>query len=105
MARSRKPELGLLRALDSVRFGEANILNLRESLPSSAEAAQRAEQWLRQKQVEGVSEVLIVTGRGNNSEGGISPVRESVARTITALRRRNVIERYEEHTPGSFSTQ
>lgn len=105
MARARKPELGLLRALDSVRFGEANILNLRESLPASAEAATRAEKWLRQKQVEGVREVLVVTGRGNNSEGGVSPVREAVARTITALRRRNVIDRYEEHTPGSFSIQ
>jgi hypothetical protein len=47
----------------------------------------------------------VITGRGRNSENGISPVREAVAKLITALRRRNVVERYEEHTPGSFSIQ
>lgn len=99
----RRHSPGVLRALDAVRFGERNILNLRESLPSAADAAQRAEQWLRQKQVEAMDEVLIVTGRGNRSEGGVSPVREAVIRTILALRRRNVVDRYEEHTPGSFS--
>jgi hypothetical protein len=106
---SRRPRnadtAGVRRALDTVRFGERNILNLRESLPSPADAAQRAEQWLRQKQVEAVAEVLIVTGRGNNSDNGVSPVREAVVRTITSLRRRNVIDRYEEHTPGSFSVR
>ena len=91
------------RALDTVRFGDRNILNLRESLPSPGDAAARAEQWLRQKQVEAVEEVLVITGRGNSSDDGISPVREAVLRVITALRRRNVVERYEEHTAGSFS--
>jgi hypothetical protein len=86
-----------------VRFGERNILNLRESLPSPADAATRAEQWLRQKQVEAVEEVLVVTGRGNNSHIGVSPVREAIIRVIASLRRRSVVERYEEHTPGSFS--
>jgi hypothetical protein len=99
----RRNSPAFLRALDTVRFGDRNILNLRESLPSPGDAAARAEQWLRQKQVEVVDEVLVVTGRGNNSDGGISPVREAVLRVITALRRRNVVERYEEHTPGSFS--
>src|SRR5689334_12469763 len=94
---------GLDRAFDSARFGDRNILNLRESLPSAADAAARAEQWLRQKQVEGAGEVLVITGRGNNSDNGISPVREAVIRVIASLRRRNVVERYEEHTPGSFS--
>jgi hypothetical protein len=98
-----KRDQSVRRALDVVRFGERNILNLRESLPSPSDAAVRAEQWLRQKQVEAVDEVLVVTGRGNNSDNGISPVREAVVRVITALRRRNVVERYEEHTPGSFS--
>jgi hypothetical protein len=101
----RRNDPGLSRAFDTVRFGERNILNLRESLPSSSDAAQRAEQWIRQKQVEAVGEVLVVTGRGKNSDNGISPVREAVARVIAALRRRNVVERYEEHTPGSFSIQ
>ena len=98
----RRPD-PLLRAFDTVRFGEQNILNLRESLPTAADAAQRAEQWLRQKQVEAVEEVLVVTGRGRNSDHGISPVREAVVRVISSLRRRNVVERYEEHTAGSFS--
>jgi hypothetical protein len=101
----RKATFGLERALDNVRFGERNILNLRESLPSAADASQRAEQWLRQKQVEAVGEVLIITGRGNNSDHGISPVREAIIRLITSLRRRNIVERYEEHTPGSFSVR
>ena len=96
---------GLAPALDTIQFGERNILNLRESLPSAADAAQRAEKWLRQKQVEAVAEVLIVTGRGNNSENGISPVREAIIRLIASLRRRNIVERYEEHTPGSFSVR
>jgi hypothetical protein len=96
---------GLARALDTIQFGERNILNLRESLPSAADAAQRAEKWLRQKQVEAVAEVLIVTGRGNNSDNGISPVREAIIRLIASLRRRNIVERYEEHTPGSFSVR
>jgi hypothetical protein len=99
----RRKDVGLQRAFDSVRFGERNILNLRESLPTPADAAARAEQWLRQKQVEVAEEVLVITGRGKNSDGGISPVRDAIVRTIASLRRRNVIERYEEHTAGSFS--
>jgi hypothetical protein len=50
-----------------------------------------------------VKTALVITGRGNKSPGGISPVRESVARLLGTLRRRGVIERYEEHTPGSFA--
>jgi len=100
---TRRSDPGLQRAFDSARFGERNILNLRESLPTPADAVIRAEQWLRQKQVEAAEEVLIITGRGKNSENGVSPVREAVVRMIAALRRRNVIERYEEHTAGSFS--
>lgn len=103
MKRPRTSGIEVLRALDDVRFGERNILNLRETLPSAADAAHRAEQWLRQKQVEAVAEVLVITGRGNSSEGGVSPVREAIVRLIVSLRRRNVIDRYEEHTPGSFS--
>jgi hypothetical protein len=99
----KRGKTGLDQAFDAVRFGERNILNLRESLPSPADAAARAEQWLKQKQVEAVPEVLVITGRGNSSDNGISPVREAVVRLIASLRRRNVIERYEEHTPGSFS--
>ena len=98
-----KRDHSVRRALDVARFTERNILNLRESLPSPADAAIRAERWIRQKQVEAVDEVLVITGRGNNSDNGISPVREAIVRLIASLRRRNVVDRYEEHTPGSFS--
>jgi hypothetical protein len=105
MAPPRKSELTLHRAFDTVRFGAANILNLRESLPTVADATHRAEAWVRQRQVEGAKEVLIITGRGKGSEGGVSPVREAIVRLVLSLRRRGVIDRYEEHTAGSFSIQ
>ncbi len=101
--RSKKvPLAGLRQAFDEVRFGAARTLNLRQSLPSTAEAARRAEAWLRQQQADGVDEVLIVTGRGNNSEGGVSPVRETIIALLHSLRRRGVSVSHEEHTPGSL---
>ena len=103
MAPPRKSDLHLHRAFDTVRFGAANILNLREGLPSVAEATRRAESWIRQRQVEGAAELLVITGRGKGSEGGVSPVREAIIRLIASLRRRGILERYEEHTAGSFS--
>lgn len=105
MAPPRSSDLHLHRAFDTVRFGAANILNLREGLPSVAEATRRAESWIRQRQVEGASEVLVITGRGKGSEGGVSLIREAIVRLIPSLRRRGVLERYEEHTAGSFSIQ
>src|SRR3954469_6369237 len=105
MAASRKSDLQLRRAFDSVRFGAANILNLRESLPTPLEATRRAEAWIRQRQVDGAQEVLVITGRGKGSEGGISPVRSATIKLIGSLRRRGVIDRYEEHNAGSFSIQ
>lgn len=100
---SRNPGLkGLRQAFDEVRFGAQRTLNLRESLPTAADAAARAESWLRQQQVDRAGEVLIITGRGNQSEGGVSVVREAVIRLLLVLRRRGVIVGHEEHTPGSF---
>jgi hypothetical protein len=92
----------LRQAFDEARFGNGRTLNLRESLPSSADAESRADAWLRQKQVEKADEVLIVTGRGNNSHAGVSLVREAVIRLLHALKRRGVVEGHEEHTPGSL---
>lgn len=92
----------LWQAFDQARFGAARTLNLRASLPSADEAAQRAERWLRDQQVAGAGEVLIITGRGNQSEGGVSPVREAVIRVLHTLRRRGVVSTHAEHTPGSF---
>jgi len=100
-----RPRLGLSelhRAFDEARFGEQRTLNLRESLPTVATATARAETWLRQQQVERAAEVLVVTGRGNNSEDGASPVRAAVDRLLYALRRRGVVTAHREHSPGSF---
>lgn len=104
MGERRRPTglSGLWQAFDDARFGADRTLNLRESLPTADEAARRVERWLRQKQVEQAEQVLVITGRGNNSEGGVSPVREATIRTFHALRRGNVIAGHTEHTAGSF---
>lgn len=93
---------GLRQAFDEVRFGAARTLNLRESLPTPMVAVTRAEAWLRQQQVDNAEEVLIVTGRGNRSDGGISVVRAAVLRLLQVLKRRGVVAGHEEHTAGSF---
>lgn len=93
---------GLSQAFDEVRFGASRTLNLRTSLPTGSEAAQRVENWLRQHQVLKSGEVLIITGRGNNSEGGVSVVREASIRVFHELRRKGVITAFTEHTAGSF---
>jgi hypothetical protein len=90
------------KALDEAEFGPKNILNLRESLPSAADARFRAEAWLRERQVSRTSEVLLITGRGNQSPGGISAVRSTILALLPALRRRGVVSDWREHTPGSF---
>lgn len=93
---------GLHQAFDEVRFGHARTLNLRLTLPTAHEAAARVERWLRQHQVQQSGEVLIITGRGNNSVEKISVVRESSIRVFHELRRKGVIEGFIEHTAGSF---
>jgi hypothetical protein len=90
------------RAFDEARFGSSRTLNLRSSLPTADEAVRRADAWLRSQQAAGASEALVITGRGNNSEGGISPVREGVVQLLLQLRRKGVVSGHQEHTPGSF---
>jgi hypothetical protein len=90
------------RAFDELRFGATRTLNLRALQPTALQARTLAEQWLREQQVLGADEALVITGRGNNSLDGYSPVRETVVQLLPSLRRRNVIAGYEEHTPGSF---
>lgn len=108
MARRRRgaPLSGLRQAFDEARFGNGRTLNLRESRPTAAEAVARAEAWLRQQQVQlasgGDAEVLIVTGRGNHSEGGVPVVRGAIEGLIHRLKQRGVIASHREHTPGSF---
>jgi hypothetical protein len=93
---------GLQQAFDEVRFGATRTLNLRTSLPTASEAGTRVERWLRQHQVQQSGEVLVITGRGNNSPDGVSVVRETTIRVFHELRRKGVIESFAEHTAGSF---
>jgi len=109
MARSRRGSSlsGLRQAFDEARFGHGRTLNLRDTLPTPAEAVARTEAWLRQQQVQlssqdGDPEVLIITGRGNNSVGGVSVVRSAVEGLIHRLKQRGVVARHDEHTQGSF---
>ena len=105
MTRRRTPEgsRGIEAAFDEVRYGAARTLNLRASFPTADEAAERLEKWLRERQASmPKEEVLVITGRGRGSEGGISVVRESVVRRLSSLRRRGVVREIREHTPGSF---
>ncbi|MDB4882994.1 MAG: hypothetical protein JWL95_1760 [Gemmatimonadetes bacterium] len=93
---------GLQQAFDEVRFGAERTLNLRASLPTGTEAARRLDSWLRQQQVQRADELLVITGRGNNSEDGVSVVREATIRVFHELRRKGVVLEFIEHTPGSF---
>lgn len=99
---TKREEGALPRAFDEVRFGPNRTLNLRPLQPTATQAARHVEQWLRLKQIEGASEVLLITGRGNQSVDRYSPVREAVVKLLPSLRRRNVIQHYLEHTAGSF---
>ena len=98
----RRQRADVLQALDEARFGTHRILNLRESLPTAADAAARTDAWLRERQVAAAGEVLIITGRGKGSPDGISVVRDAVRKTLGALKRRGVIAGFGDHTQGSF---
>jgi hypothetical protein len=100
--RAGKPKLeALWHALDEAAFGAERILNLRESLPTAAEARARTDAWLRSRQVMKSQEVLIVTGRGNQSLGGVGIIRKEILGMLPGLRRRGVVESWKEHSPGS----
>jgi hypothetical protein len=95
----------LWNALDEAAFGAERTLNLRESLPTAAEARARADVWLRARQVTKAKEVLVITGRGNQSVGGVGIIRKELLAMLPALKRRGVVENWREHTPGSFVIQ
>jgi hypothetical protein len=90
------------RAFDEAEFGPKNSLNLRDSLPSAPDATFRTESWLRERQVSGAREVLIITGRGNRSPEGVSLVRKAVLSLLPTLHRRGVVGEWREHSPGSL---
>lgn len=101
--RRGKPQLkALWNALDEAAFGAERTLNLRESLPSAAEARARTEVWLKGRQVTKPEEVLIITGRGNQSLGGIGVIRREILAMMPSLRRRGIVESWREHSPGSL---
>lgn len=95
--RSRQPT-----SLERVRFGPTRTLNVRAAMLTGQEAAARVEAWLRSKQVELRGEVLVITGRGLGSVGGIPVVKNATHRVLTRLRRLGVVDNYGEDTPGSF---
>lgn len=90
------------KAFDEAEFGAKNSLNLRDSLPTAADATFRAESWLRERQVSGVKEVLLITGRGNQSPGGVAVVRTAILNLMPTLHRRGVVSEWHEHSPGSL---
>lgn len=92
----------LLQAFDEVEFGAARTLNLRNDLPTAAQAVERAEQWLRERQASASGEVLVITGAGRGSVDGVPVVREAVLKLLTRLKRRGVIAAVREHSAGSF---
>jgi hypothetical protein len=99
----KKPKLtSLWHALDEASFGTERTLNLRELLPSAAEARSRTEVWLRARQVTKTEEVLIITGRGNQSIGGVGVIRQEILGMMPSLRRRGIVETWREHSPGSI---
>ena len=103
MTRIGRPTLkGLWQAFDEANFGQDRTLNLRESLPSVADARARTESWLRMRQVMRSGEVLIITGRGNQSVNGIGAIREAIMALLPSLRRRGVVKTWREHTQGSI---
>jgi hypothetical protein len=102
MRSDKVPPPNLWRSFDETEFSASNTLNLRESLPTVADARYRVEQWLRERQVSGAGKVLVITGRGNNSPGGVSPVREGVVALFPSLRRRGVISGWKERSLGAF---
>lgn len=93
---------GPLRAMDEASFGPARTLNLRASLPTAAEGVLRAEAWLRERQMAQAGPVLVITGRGKSSDGGVAVLKPAIEKLLFSLRRRNVVAEWAEHTEGSF---
>ena len=96
---------GIARALDEARFGPARTLDLRAGRPSVAEAVRRAEPWLRERQMACAGDVLIVTGRGAGSPGGVGAIRQAMQTLLVRLKRVGVVERTVEHNPGAFAVK
>lgn len=102
----KPPDLrGVAGAFDELRFGPDGTLNLRDGLPAAGDAVARAENWLRERQVRGTKEVLIITGRGSQSPDGVGVIRTAIEKLLFSMRRRGVISGHQEHNPGAFAVQ
>lgn len=99
--RLSSPVIPIERAFDELKFGAARTLNLRDGLPTVAQAETRVESWLRLQQAGGGGDVLVITGRGLGSLDGVGRVREAVIRRCTQLKRLNVVVSLREHGPGA----
>jgi hypothetical protein len=99
---TRTAHIALHRAFDEARFGPARTLDLRASMPTAAEAVRRAEPWLRERQMARAGDVLVITGRGKGSPGGVAVVREAIRKLFGTLKRKGVVAAAAEHTAGSF---
>jgi hypothetical protein len=99
---TRAGHIALHRAFDEARFGPARTLDLRASMPTGAEAVRRAEPWLRERQMARAGDVLVITGRGKGSPGGVAVVREAIRKLFGTLKRKGVVASFDEHTAGSF---
>lgn len=99
---TRPSHITLHRAFDEARFGPARTLDLRASMPTGAEAVRRAEPWLRERQMARAGDVLVVTGRGKGSPGGVAVVREAIRKLLGTLKRKGVVAAVAEHTAGSY---
>lgn len=100
VAPSRARRLAM--ALEAARFGPDRTLNLRLSLPVVADALRRTESWLRERQAAGAAEVLVITGRGTGSPGGVGAIRVAAGPLFKRLTREGVVASVREHNPGAF---
>jgi hypothetical protein len=89
-------------ALERLRFSPSRTLNVRAGKYTGEDAAARVESWLRSKQVELSGEVLVITGRGAGSVGGVPVIKNATIRVLNKLRRSGVVAAYGEDTAGSF---
>lgn len=103
MRRAARDAAPVLAALDEVAFGAANILKLRDARPTADEATRRTEAWLRERQVARAGTVLVVTGRGNGSEGGVGVLGPAIERLCAHLKRKGVVATATRHSPGALA--
>jgi hypothetical protein len=92
----------LLSAFDELEFGPDRTLNLRDSMPTGADAKFRADAWLRQRHSLSREPVLIITGRGKGSADGVPVVKEAVVGLLHTLRRQGVVKSWHEHSQGAI---